>query len=465
MSLPALRPRSTRSLRRASTPATCGAALWNHRAMGAGIPSGTSARPPEVVAMSATPRTRSPNSSSWWAAYDITVMPPIECPTSTSGPVGRRGGDHRREVATELVDGGVLRRPATAATVAALVPEHEPAQRTQVAALVVPGVLLEGVAVAEDDGEPVAGAVGDRPLGRVLDLDVQRGAVVGDHRHDAAAQAAERLVALGVGAQRTADEHALGGDADRGADGGSGTERADDAGDAPRARRVERQRTLAHARHPQVLARHTRSDPRDDLVPDRAAHGAPSRRPRGPPRRRAPPRRPAAAASSPRSTTTWSMHTRPRSCARRPAASSGPSVRTRRAGCRRRTRAGTSAERGVVRRRVRRCAVRDAGPGSAPASPTRAGRAATSRVAGRARRRCRPRRPARGRTSRCRCARGRSAPRARRAPRPSWRRAAPRAAGRRRRRCSSASSNCVELRARRSGGPARRRRRGGSRRR
>ena len=73
---------------------------------------------------------------------------------------------------------------------------------------------------------------------------------VGDDRHDAAAQAAERLVALGVGPQRTAHEHALGRDADGGADGGRSTERTDDPGD-PAGLDVSTQRAgLAHCRSP-----------------------------------------------------------------------------------------------------------------------------------------------------------------------------------------------------------------------
>lgn len=43
---------------------------------------------PAIVPISATPATRSRNSCGSWSASAITVMPPIEWPTSTSGPLG-----------------------------------------------------------------------------------------------------------------------------------------------------------------------------------------------------------------------------------------------------------------------------------------------------------------------------------------------------------------------------------------
>ena len=100
--------------------------------------------------------------------------------------------------------------------------------------------------MAEHDREPVTRPVGDRTLGRVLDLDVQHGAVVGDHRDDPAAQPAERLVALRVRAQGTAHDDPLGRDADRSPDRNGSTQRADDTRDPARARHVERQRPFAH---------------------------------------------------------------------------------------------------------------------------------------------------------------------------------------------------------------------------
>jgi hypothetical protein len=54
------------------------------------------------------------------------VMPPIECPTSTSGPVGGERAQHGVEVAAELVDGAGAARGALGAAVAALVVDHLP---------------------------------------------------------------------------------------------------------------------------------------------------------------------------------------------------------------------------------------------------------------------------------------------------------------------------------------------------
>ena len=46
-------------------------------------------RPADAVASSATPDTRSIRSG-YWRAKDITVMPPIECPTRKMRPAGMR---------------------------------------------------------------------------------------------------------------------------------------------------------------------------------------------------------------------------------------------------------------------------------------------------------------------------------------------------------------------------------------
>src|ERR1022692_1453677 len=70
-------------------------------------------------------------------------------------------------------------------TVAALVPEHQPADAAEVAALVMPATLIQCIAVAEDDG--------DRRVIRAVDLSMQRNAVVGEHCQDSATQFAERL--------------------------------------------------------------------------------------------------------------------------------------------------------------------------------------------------------------------------------------------------------------------------------
>ncbi len=68
---------------------------------------------------------------------------------------------------------------------AALVPEHQPGGTCQVAALVVPAVLVQRVPVAEDDR--------DRCVVEAVDLDVQRHAVRREHDALPPAQGAQRL--------------------------------------------------------------------------------------------------------------------------------------------------------------------------------------------------------------------------------------------------------------------------------
>jgi hypothetical protein len=98
---------------------------------------------------------------------------------------------------------------------AALVPEDQATEVGEVAALVVPAVLVECQPVAEHDGDRrlLAG-----PRRRALDLDVQRHPVVGRDRHDGAAQLAERLVGPRVvgGAEGPPHRVALRGQPDRG---------------------------------------------------------------------------------------------------------------------------------------------------------------------------------------------------------------------------------------------------------
>ena len=76
-------------------------------------------------------------------------MPPIEWPTSTTGPVGAVASQDGEQVVAELVDRGVLVASPARAAVAALVPEDQPAQVGEVAALVVPAVLVQRQPVAE----------------------------------------------------------------------------------------------------------------------------------------------------------------------------------------------------------------------------------------------------------------------------------------------------------------------------
>ena len=52
--------------------------------------------------------TRSSTSSGNWSANAMIVMPPMECPTRTSGPSGAAASMHRLQVAAELVDRGGL---------------------------------------------------------------------------------------------------------------------------------------------------------------------------------------------------------------------------------------------------------------------------------------------------------------------------------------------------------------------
>ncbi len=123
------------------------------------------------------------------------------------GLTRRDGRQHRVQIGAELVDadaGMVLAGPGGPA-VAALVPEHQAADAAQVPALVMPAVLVQRVAVAENDR--------DRRIIPAIDLDMQRDAVIGQHRAGAAAQLAERLRRFRVGLQPLpADRYFLGGD-------------------------------------------------------------------------------------------------------------------------------------------------------------------------------------------------------------------------------------------------------------
>lgn len=62
-------------------------ALRYTAAAGGDRPNGRSASPPLAVATSTTPTARA-STCGWRSASAIRVMPPIECPASTSGPVG-----------------------------------------------------------------------------------------------------------------------------------------------------------------------------------------------------------------------------------------------------------------------------------------------------------------------------------------------------------------------------------------
>ena len=65
-----------------------------------------STSPPAEVASRKTPTTRSPNSSGRCRASARMLIPPIECPASTTGPDGAVGVEHLAEVAAGAVDRG-----------------------------------------------------------------------------------------------------------------------------------------------------------------------------------------------------------------------------------------------------------------------------------------------------------------------------------------------------------------------
>ena len=85
-------------------------------------PTSTAARPP-------APARRT--GSGCCSARAMIVIPPIECPTSTSGPVRRERTQHGVEVVAELVDRAARPRRPLGAAVAALVVDHLPDRRAR----------------------------------------------------------------------------------------------------------------------------------------------------------------------------------------------------------------------------------------------------------------------------------------------------------------------------------------------
>ena len=125
----------------------------------------------------------------------------------------RRGRvDDRPEVAPELLDRRVLAVGAPGAAVGALVVEDRAHQVAVGRALEVPAVEVEAEAVHEDDGDVGRGAAdpAEQPAGPVervgvvdlVDLDVERYAVVGDDRDRLGAERAERDVLARTAADR-----------------------------------------------------------------------------------------------------------------------------------------------------------------------------------------------------------------------------------------------------------------------
>ena len=136
--------------------------------------------PPAVVPIRPTPTTRSPNSSGCSSASATMVMPPIEWPTSTTGPSGTASSSTRSRSLAELLDVGVLLGRPAGAAVGALVVVDRADQAAVGRALEVPRVQVERVAVHEHDGQlgvPTARAhplaAGHRGV-ELVDLDVQR---------------------------------------------------------------------------------------------------------------------------------------------------------------------------------------------------------------------------------------------------------------------------------------------------
>ncbi len=84
----ARRPRSTISRCQPSALRTPGASQWKALTPMDGSPKPTSLSRPAEVPIRATPTTRSATYSGNWSASAITVIPPMECPTSTIGPSG-----------------------------------------------------------------------------------------------------------------------------------------------------------------------------------------------------------------------------------------------------------------------------------------------------------------------------------------------------------------------------------------
>ena len=127
--------------RRGSTGPGCGAA--------AGRPRWSRSRP--------TPATRSPNSSGCRSAKAMIDMPPIEWPTSTTGPSGATCPITVARSSPSWSIGGVLAVGPPGAAVRALVVEDHPVLAAEGRALEVPAVEVERVAVHEDDGQLAVG--------------------------------------------------------------------------------------------------------------------------------------------------------------------------------------------------------------------------------------------------------------------------------------------------------------------
>ena len=157
------RVRSANAGRRRIVQAATGKTAARTRVSSSGSPKFRSARLPLDVEIRAAPTTREPNSSGRSAASPMIVMPPIEWPTSTTGPRGTRASRTaaRSRASCSIVEFSECPRPGRA--VAALVVEDQP----RVGTVPVRGGQLGGegpplevqrghrqrVAVHEDDGQ------------------------------------------------------------------------------------------------------------------------------------------------------------------------------------------------------------------------------------------------------------------------------------------------------------------------
>ena len=130
-------------------------------------PNSVISAPPGLVDTSATASTRSRTTSGCCPAYDMTLMPPIECPTSTTGPVvqvaSRTAARSRPSWATVQSS----RAGCAGAAVPALVVGDDPETGVdQRAALEHPRLHRQGEPVDEHDGRGAPGEVAPAQAGR-----------------------------------------------------------------------------------------------------------------------------------------------------------------------------------------------------------------------------------------------------------------------------------------------------------
>src|SRR5579859_7226320 len=150
--------------------------------------------PDAVVAISTAPTILDPNSPGCPPASAMIVMPPMEWPASMTrvfpGATACSTACRSSPVWFTLTGGPAAARPERPCPRWS---EHQPRRRGQVAALIVPAVLVQRVSVAEHDR--------DRRVVRAIDLDVQRHPVRCEDDELTPAQLAKRLTGRWVGGQ------------------------------------------------------------------------------------------------------------------------------------------------------------------------------------------------------------------------------------------------------------------------